>query len=403
MRLLILALLICCSLPALAQDDNWMAPEGFTLNNRTINWEDFKGKMDRDLEQKLAARYLQPAAYVCPAIYFTADSGERLPSGRIKLAFHGNCAFQSRAFVRESTKKEHSNYILIHEQDHYDIALVYTDLLEKALSSRDYSEEKIDLEIDKIYDDIWTKYRKTQETYDNDVNPDGDLNKPMQYLWDMRIKKCLENNTDEYYQSPESALQSIKLPGQVVKRKARESALQFVVRARPLYTEFPADMKTKVLETDEWGSSSILAFYTQKYYVQEDGAMTKDNFRTLAYLFVPTTNDMYKRILIDTFTNGGSQVNIGPAFFANADSDQVKELVIMATAHQKDNQSSGTVYINRVYDNIALRPLPVKVKRFDEKLTGIESGMEGIQDGKPVKAKYKTKNEIIDALKKKYK
>ena len=402
MRLLMFAVCMCAALHTFAQEEiGWIAPEGKILNYRTLTWTDFLGKEDKEFANKEAERKLVARAYVCPVIYFNADSGETQANGRVKFIFHVKCAFQSRAFVRESTKQEHSNYVLIHEQDHYDIALTYANLLQAQLSSRDYSGKNYSDEINKIYDDLIDKYYKTQETYDHEVNPDGREEKEKQYLWDMRIKKGLENNTDEYYSSSESAVQNVKVYGATVKRIPGESPLQFVVRARPLYTEFPQEVMSKVVETREWtpGAPSYIAFYTQKYYVEEDGALPKYNFRTFAYMFIPTDKDTYKRVFIDTFSVGGKQVNITSTFFANADSDKAKELIITATCLIRDSHSSGMFYINRVYDNVT-RPFPVRLKRLDEMSAKIEGGFEGVTDGKPSKAKFKTEKDITDDLKK---
>jgi hypothetical protein len=383
-----------------AQTDNWIAPEGKILNYRTLNWGDFTNKEEKEFADKLAERNLVAQAYVCPAIYFTADSGKTQDNGRVKFDFHVKCAFQSRSFVRESTKQEHSNYVLIHEQDHYDIALVYANKLQRELSSRDYDGDKYQDEIDKVYNDLHDRYVKTQQTYDGEVNPDGRDEKEKQYLWDMRIKKGLENNTDEFYYSPESVVQTVKQFGQTVKRITGEPALQFAVRARPLYSEMPPEMIPKVMETSEWtAGASVIAFYTQKFYIQEDGAVPRDNYRTLAFLFVPNGKDTYKRIIIDTFVNQGYSVKIAATFFANADSDATKELVIIATSAQKDKQATGTLYMNRIYDNTG-RLLPGRLKRLDEVSNKIEGGFDGDKDGKPSKAKFKTQKDVAEALKK---
>ena len=402
MRLLMFVVCVLVVTHIFAQEDfGWIAPEGKILNYRTLTWADFLGKEEKEFAASLAERNLMARAYVCPAIYVVPDSGERKDNGRVTFKFHVKCAFQSRAFVRESTKQEHSNYVLIHEQDHYDIAMVYANKLQDELSSRDYSENNYTAEIEHIYDELLKKYYSTQEIYDHEVNPDGSDDKEKQYLWDMRIKKCLENNTDEYFASNLSAVQNVKVFGATVKRIPGERTLQFVVRARPLYTEFPQEMTSKIVETREWtpGEPSIVAFYTQKYYVEEDGGLPKYNFRTLAYIFIPNGKDTYKRIFIDTFSVDGRQVNITSAFFANVDSDQTKELIITATCPQKDAQAMGMLYINRVYDNIS-KPLPVRLKKLNAVAEKIEGGLEGTNGGKPSKAKYKNEKEIIEGLKK---
>lgn len=400
MRLLLLALLLLAATNLYAQEDNWIAPEGKILNYRTLNWNDFQGKEDAEHAKMLADKNLQAQAYVSPAIYFYVDSGERQDNGRVKFKFRVKCSFQSKAFARESTKQEHSNYVLIHEQDHYDIALNYANILYAELSTRDYSENKYSEEIDKLGNDLLARYNKVQHTYDAEVNPEGAEDKAKQYLWDMRIRKCMENNTEEYYASPENAVISTKAISEVVKRIPGEAPLQFVVRARPIYMEFPQEMTAKVIETTEWTPEpSIIAFYTQKYYVNEDGDLPRYNYRSFGYIFVPTAKDMYKRILIDTFSNGGKPVKIEAAFFANADSDNVKELVVIASNQQRDAGGTGTLYMNRVYDNVS-RPLPGRLKRLDNISAKIEGGFEGDKGGTPSKAKYKNEKEITEALKK---
>ena len=102
-------------------------------------------------------------------------------------------------------------------------------------------------------------------------------------------------------------------------------------------------------------------------------------------------------MLIDTFNNDGKPIKIEKLFFANADSDNVKELVIMATSQQKDAQHNGTLYINRVYDNPP-RILPGRLKRLEDATAKIEGGFEGKLNGKPVKAKVKNENEIAAIL-----
>ncbi len=399
MRLLLLLLCFLFTTVTYAQED-WIAPEGKILNYRTLTWNDFQNKEDKDHAEKLAERNLEARAYVCPSIYFKADSGETQDNGRVKFTFHVKCAFQSRAFVRESTKEMHSDYVLIHEQDHYDIALTYANKLQAELSSRDYSGDKYSEEIDKIYDDLMNKYHKTQETYDAEVNPNGTDDVAKQHLWDMRINKCLENNTDEYYASPETNVQSVKAIWQIVKRIPGEPNLQFVVRARPLYCGFQDEMKTKIFETSEWTKTPALtAFYTQKYFTEEEGAQPKECVRTMGYLFVPTAKDTYKRILIDTFSCDGIQEKIAGVFWVNADSDNVKELVVMTTVTKKDKQATGTLYVNRIYDDVA-KVVPAKMKKLDEVATKIEGGFEGVTAGKPTKAKYRSEKEIAETLRK---
>ena len=267
------------------------------------------------------------------------------------------------------------------------------------LSSRDYDKDKYSEEVDKLYTDLIDQYEKVQETYDHEVNPEGRDDKEKQSLWNMRIKKAMDNNSVDYFNSPLTAVQTVGTPGQIVKRNPDEPAIQFAVRARPLYSEVSQDLTARIIQTTEWSEEpAIIAFYTQRYYLGDESAPV-ENVRTLAYLFLPTGRDTYKRMLIDTFSCGGKPVKIGKVFFANADSDQAHELIITATSTRKDKDGSGTLYINKVYDN-PVRPLPGRLPGVENASSKIEGGFEGTLDGKPSKAKCKTDKEVADILKK---
>lgn len=400
MRLILASSLLLVSCTAIAQreDLGWIAPEGKILNYRTLTWSDFQQHEDKEFANKLKAQNLQAAAYVCPAIYYTADSGYKQENGRLKFKFHVKCAFQSHAFVRESTKQEKSNYVLIHEQDHYDIALNYANILYAELSSKDYSTDKYKDELHKIYHDINVRYNALQEQYDGEVNPHGTDNVPMQTLWDMRIKKCLENSTEQYYASPEPAVQSVKAWGQTVKRLPSEDKRRFITRARPLYTEVTDELAGLSLETAEFtAEKSVVAFFLQRYFVPQEDKPTKECSRLLAYIFIPNGKDTYKRTFIDTFCYKDQAPKISAVFFANSDSDNVKELIIHTTADQKDKEATGKHYFTRAYDNLQSRALPARLKKVPLS-PAIEVGFEGTLNGKPQKAPAKNQKEITEAL-----
>jgi len=382
------------------QEQEWMAPEGFTVDYRTLTWDDFKGKEDKDYSDALAARNLQAMAYVCPAIYFTADSGHITDDNKVHYTFHVKCAFQSRAFVRESTKHEkYSGYVLNHEQDHYDIALLYARKLYQQLTAHDYSADKYNDEIDKLSQTLMDEYNATQRAYDEAVNPEGNDDTAQQHLWDMRIKKCMDRGSTEFFGSPLTAVQAVGNMGQIVTRIPGEPAVQFLTRVRPLYTQF-AGKDQRIVETSEWSQTpALLTFYTQHYFLPESEDPLKEHSRTVVWLFTPTVKDTYKRMFVDTFNTDDGVLKPGAIFFANADSDQAKELVIMATVQQNTAAGRGTRYINRVYNNVA-PPLPGRLMRMDDANTGIESGFEGTLNGKPSKAKFKTEKDVRDALSK---
>lgn len=389
------------SISANAQKDDFsnMLPEGKIINQRTLTWNDFQNKEDKKEQERAASEGLYNAAYVCPAIYCKPAEGTRLDNGRVKFNFTIKCAFQSHAFVRDDVKNAHSIYVYTHEHDHYDIALVYAQKLEEELRARDYSEGNYSDEISKIYHDYQERHYATQKKYDAEVNPHGTDDIPMQTLWDMRIKKCLENNTLDYMNSPESAVASVKGMGQNVKRISNETMKRFATRCRPLYSEFTDETAAMSMETDVWGLEKVVvAFYKQRYFIEEEGKPTKDASRLLGYLFVPNGSDTYKRILIDTFCVDDMATKVNTVFFANADSDNVKEIVIQTTANRKSKQVVGVQYNTKVYDNVTMRALPGRLRRINEVSEKLENGVDGTVDGKAQKVRLKNQKELTDEL-----
>ena len=386
---LIFLIQLCVESSVKAQRE-YIMPEGKIINNRTLLWGDFLGHAAKSINPNVAAA-------TQPAIYAVVDSVAEHPNNRITIKFRIKCAFQSASWVRESLG-DHSDYILNHEQDHYDIALIFANKLQADLCSRDYSMDNYFKEIESIYIPLMQKYDKTEDDYDKES--DHSLIKENQALWDMRIKKCMENNTDEFFSSPENIVQTVKYFGQSVKRIHGEPARQFVTRCRPLYSELTEDLCAKIMETKEWSiEKAVIVFYSQKYKEEIEDQPAKDCSRLLAYAFVPVGKDIYKRILIDTFTNQDKPIKIGSVFFANVDSDNTKELVIMTTSDEHSKQAFGTLYTTRVYDNITSK-LPGKLKRLDDVSIKVEGGFEGTLNNKPSKAKCKTQKDVEDVLKK---
>lgn len=378
--------------PAIAQHE-WIAPEGKIINYRTLTWKDFLGKPD-----KYEPEYT--GAAVRPAIYMTADSVEQLSDDRFSIKFHVKCAFQSGAWAREVVKEDRSYFYLNHEQEHYDIALTYANILQARLSGRDYGEKDYKKVIDSIYKDVLTKYYQTQDDYDGQSN--HSLIKDKQHLWDMRIKKCLENNTDEFYTSSEDVVKSVFYLVQNMKRIPNEPARQFVTRARPIYSEFTEELSARMLETKEWtpDNKAIVAFYSQQYVKTAEDEPEKAGVRLIGDIFLTRDKISYKRTLIDSFNIDDKETTLVDVFFANADSDSYKELIVITAAEIKDKSTNGKQYSVKVYDNVLPNVFPARLKRLDDISARLDSGIEGYVNGKPVKAKYKTKAEVEAELKK---
>jgi hypothetical protein len=187
----------------------------------------------------------------------------------------------------------------------------------------------------------------------------------------------------------------------MVKRLPDESAKVFATRCRPLYSWYTDEMGEKTIESTEWSEEkAVVAFYTQKYKLEKEDPKIKDGKRILAYLFMPAGKGLYKRIFIDTFSNDEKPVTITSAFFANADSDPAKELVILTTTPWRDPQSNGTLYTTHIYDNIPGRPFPARLKSLDDAANKVAGGLDGMSNNKATRPKCKNEKDVREALKK---
>jgi hypothetical protein len=243
------------------------------------------------------------------------------------------------------------------------------------------------------------KYEEVQDEYD--AMAGHGISKDNQRLWDFRIKKCLQNTTDEFYGSPLNVVQTELMPGQTVKRLPEEPVRLFAVRCRPIYTEFTDEMATKIVETKEWtgDNNAVIAFYTQAYKIEKEFEPTINGTRLLAYAFMPMANREYKRVLIDTFCIENKAPRLVSVCFANADStDKIKEMVITTSLEQKDGTKKGVAYFNKVYDNTGVKTFPSKLRKLPAINALLEGGFEGTENGKPVKAKFKNEKDIAAEL-----
>jgi hypothetical protein len=84
-----------------------------------------------------------------------------------------------------------NDYILSHEQGHFDIAEIFTRKLVKALKEYSFNASTYKNDLRKIYSDTMRDKEKLQQQYDNET--DYSRNKPKQEEWLKKIKKMLED------------------------------------------------------------------------------------------------------------------------------------------------------------------------------------------------------------------
>lgn len=181
--------------------------------------------------------------------------------------------------------------------------------------------------------------------------------------------------------------------GEEVKRLENETVENFARRNGPPQSQ----LAHAVIETEAWGhQQTVIAFYAIE---------VKDKYGTHGqvdgYLFLPLSPGTYQKILIENFEPEGGDPRIEAAFFANADRDAAKELIVICSWPQQHYDVSGTLYGTFVFDDLRPGTNPTKLS-FLEAVSQKVSGSCDCTDrnGKKRTSKYKTAISVKTGLKK---
>jgi hypothetical protein len=153
------------------------------LKNDTVIWQkdsmlnlsDFKAKVGRDYAG-------------CAATFILIEPVEE----------NGNMLFSVQAVLMKSKSAiiKTSDYILKHEQLHFDICELYARKLRQMMLETDFTKVKnIQNEIQKMYNKVNTEFVKCENKYDNDTNH-GE-NPAKQKVWDDDVASQLKG-LDQY-------------------------------------------------------------------------------------------------------------------------------------------------------------------------------------------------------------
>jgi len=103
------------------------------------------------------------------------------------LQYHIRCRFDKA----KSWGRVKNDYILMHEQAHFDIAEIYARKLNKALKKYTPDAANISKEVNKIYNDMMQEYYDRQDEYDKETN--FSINHTKQAEW---LKKISDELSD---------------------------------------------------------------------------------------------------------------------------------------------------------------------------------------------------------------
>lgn len=155
-----------------------------------------------------------------------------------------------------------------------------------------------------------------------------------------------------------------------------------------------------VIQTTLWGKENcIIVFYEGRF--TEDTQYQYEHQYVDAYLLVPNEQNDYKKVLIYHFEDDNVDTEIQSVFFANADSDPQKELIILSTCyHRLQYLYEGTEYNTSVFDDFDTAKPPKKMTYLSKISTQLDGGFEGFLESNPnSKALFKTASDVRKELK----
>ncbi len=140
-------------------------------SERKLSWSDYKGKPDPSSDAAASTSTSLGINYGISAEHFTY---------KIKCSLSKN-----KSWVRYK-----SDYVLSHEQGHFDITEIFARKLNKMMSEYKFDKNNYRHDLDKIYQNIIDEKDAFQDRYD--IETDFSRNKVKQAEWLMKIAKMLE-------------------------------------------------------------------------------------------------------------------------------------------------------------------------------------------------------------------
>lgn len=138
---------------------------------RPLTWNDYKGKPDPDSDAAASTTTYLAIEYNMKGSVFSFK-------------------VHSRFSCDKSWGLHKTDYILAHEQGHFDIAEVYARILHKKMSEYRFDRKTYQKDLKKIYEDVVEAKEEMQEKYDKETN--HSIYKAKQADWLILIDAMLE-------------------------------------------------------------------------------------------------------------------------------------------------------------------------------------------------------------------
>ncbi len=141
--------------------------------DKRLTWSDFKESPDASSPNAALT-----ATNIRFNFSYSSDKG---------FQFHITCQFDKN----KSWGRVKTDYILSHEQGHFDIAEIYARKLYKAFKEYKPDVEKANKEVNKIYENVMHELTEAQKEYDQETN--FSINKDKQAEWLKKIDEDLKS------------------------------------------------------------------------------------------------------------------------------------------------------------------------------------------------------------------
>ena len=182
---------------------------------------------------------------------------------------------------------------------------------------------------------------------------------------------------------------------ELVPRKENETVEQFAERQKPENST----LAHTILKTKWNGNSVIISLYDITYKLPIQNDPDQQTYHKIeGFVFSQLDKNSYSKVTFGTIDTEGGNPIIETVFFANADNDKAKELVIIASWEHRHYDITGTLYGTYVFDNETLEKT-LDLKFLEEISKKIDGGCECTwSDGTNKKAKFKTAMEVRQEL-----
>lgn len=140
-------------------------------SERKLTWNDFKAQPDRTSTN---------AALTSSSINIEFGYNNTGLKYNIKCRFDKNLSWG----------RIKNDYILSHEQGHFDIAEIHARKLNKLLKEYKFNSKTVAQDVNKIYDNVMKQHHAFQSQYDNETN--YSLDAAQQNAWKTKIEEALK-------------------------------------------------------------------------------------------------------------------------------------------------------------------------------------------------------------------